>query len=204
MAAAGGAPFTVTALLLGGRRGPAPPLSGARCGPAPAPGCLPRAMGEQWGGEWSRAPPRRGGRGRSARWPPRPCPLVVCRRPELHRGREEVGRPAREGPHPPLPPEGAGRVQRGGAARRRREQGWGGAAGRLAGGGGEGSRRGGASRKREDRVSFLGLGKIYKGKNGTRKIGRCSLTFLHSFFTGQCTKSNGNGIEGFNVKFQWQ
>jgi len=57
---------------------------------------------------------------------------------------------------------------------------------------------------REDRVSFLGLGKIYKGKNGTRKIGRCSLTFLHSFFTGQCTKSNGNGIEGFKVKFQWQ
>ena len=49
-----------------------------------------------------------------------------------------------------------------------------------------------------------GLGKIYKGKNGTRKIGRCSLTFLHSFFTGQCTKSNGNGIEGFKVKFQWQ
>jgi len=49
-----------------------------------------------------------------------------------------------------------------------------------------------------------GLGKIYKGKNGTRKIGRCSLMFLHSFFTGQCTKSNGNGIEGFKVKFQWQ
>ena len=127
MAAAGGAPSTVTALLLGGRRGPAPPLSGARCGPAPAPGCLPRAMGEQWGGEWSRAPPRRGGRGRSARWPPRPCPLAVCCRPELYRGREEVGRPAREGLRPPLPAEGAGRVRRGGAARRRREQGWGGA-----------------------------------------------------------------------------
>ena len=46
-----------------------------------------------------------------------------------------------------------------------------------------------------------GLGKIYKGKNGTRKIGRCSLTFLHSFFTGQCTKSNENCIEGIKVKF---
>ena len=181
MAAAGGAPSTVTALLSGARRGPAPPLSGARCGPAPplsgarcgpapAPGCLPRAMGEQWGGEWSRAPPRRGGRGRSARWPPRPCPLAVCRRPELHRGREEVGRPAREGLRPPLPPEGAGRVRRGGAARRRREQGWGGAAGRLAGGGGEGSRRGGASRKREDRVSLLGWVRFTRVKTEQKKL----------------------------------
>ena len=41
-----------------------------------------------------------------------------------------------------------------------------------------------------------GLGKIYKGKNGTRKIGRCSLTFLPVFSRGSAPNLTEMALKG--------